>query len=112
MQRLNTERFEWEADYAEITGQAAEPALTRDVLHNAEYVTPWSQNERVRLQDGVFSRKLEIGREVWQLRDPIAFGDLDNDGIDDAAVVLTYHGGGSGTFFNLLAVLNENGAPV
>ena len=31
-QRLNTERFEWEADYAAITGQATTSALTREAL--------------------------------------------------------------------------------
>ena len=108
-QRLNTERFEWEADYAAITGQAATSALTRDSLRNAEYTF---FREKVRLSDGFFSRKLEIGQEAWRLREPLAFGDLDGDGVDDAAVVLTYNGGGSGTFYGLLAVVNENGAPL
>ena len=102
-QRLNTERFEWEADYAAITGQAATTALTRDALRNASY-----RDGRVQLQDGVLSRR----PEVWRLHDLIAFGDLDNDGVDDAAVVLSYNGGGSGTFYSLLAVVNENGAPL
>ena len=102
-QRLNTERFEWEADYAAITGQAATTALTRDALRNASY-----RDGRVQLQDGVLSQR----PEVWRLHDLIAFGDLDNDGVDDAAVVLSYNGGGSGTFYSLLAVVNENGAPL
>ena len=29
--------------------------------------------------------------EVWRLHDLIAFGDLDNDGVEDAAVVLSYN---------------------
>ena len=95
-QRLNTERFEWEADYAAITGQATASALTRDSLRNAEYTF---FQEKVRLSDGFLSRKLEIGQEAWQLRDPLAFGDLDNNGVEDAAVVLSYNGGGSGTFY-------------
>ncbi len=109
VQRLNTERFEWEADYAEITGQATASALTRDALRNAEYQI---YGEGVRLSDGFLARKLEIGQESWQLHDPIAFGDLNGDGVADAAVVLSYNGGGSGTFYGLLAVLNENGVPV
>ena len=108
-QRLNTERFEWEADYAAIAGQQASAGLTRDALRNAEYTF---FQEKVRLSDGFLSRKLEIGQEAWQLHDPLAFGDLDNDGVEDAAVVLSYNGGGSGTFFSLLAILNENGAPL
>ena len=40
-----------------------------------------------------------------------AVGDLDGDGSPDAAVVLAWNGGGSGTFFELFAVLNEAGGP-
>ena len=101
-----------EADYAAITGQATTSALTREALRNAEYTF---SREKVRLSGGFFSRKLEIGQEVYRLREPLAFGDLDGDGVDDAAVVLTYNGGnggGSGTFYGLLAVVNENGAPL
>ena len=36
-----------------------------------------------------------------------AIGDLDGDGSPDAAVVLSWNGGGSGTFYELFAVLNE-----
>ena len=108
-QRLNTERFEWEADYADFAPAAATPALTREALRNAEYQL---YQEKVRLRDGVLARKLEIGQEIWLLHDRIAFGDLNNDGVNDAAVVLSYNGGGSGTFYNLLAVRNDNGVPV
>jgi hypothetical protein len=38
-----------------------------------------------------------------------AIGDLDGDGSADAAVVLAWSGGGSGTFHELFAVLNEAG---
>ena len=62
----------------------------------------------VQLQDGVLSR----GLEMWRLHDQFAIGDLDGDGIDDAAVVLSYSGGGSGTFFSLLALINEEGEPL
>ena len=46
------------------------------------------------------------------MMDLVAFGDLDGDGIWDAAVVLEANGGGSGTFRSLEAVVNEDGAPV
>ena len=45
------------------------------------------------------------------LTDFVAFGDLDADGIDDAAVILLTAGGGSGAFCDLAAVLNEQGQP-
>ena len=98
--RLNYQRFAWETA---PTSPSAAPALTREALRNASY-----RDERVQLQDGVLSRR----PEVWRLHDLIAFGDLDNDGVEDAAVVLSYNGGGSGTFYSLLAVVNENGAPL
>ena len=46
------------------------------------------------------------------MMDLVAFGDLNGDGIWDAAVVLEANGGGSGTFRSLEAVVNEDGAPV
>lgn len=36
-------------------------------------------------------------------------GDLNNDGTDDAAFILTQDSGGSGTFFYVAVALNENG---
>ena len=96
-QRLNTERFEWEADYAEITGQAAASALTRDSLRNAEYAAN-------------FPSYGTLQRDRIGAQDPLAFGDLNGDGIEDAAVVLLLVDGNAGHRY-LAAVLNENGAP-
>ena len=45
------------------------------------------------------------------LSDTMATGDLNGDGVADAAVVLVSNPGGSGTFYELAAVLNENGQP-
>jgi hypothetical protein len=41
-----------------------------------------------------------------------ALGDLDQDGVADAALILAENSGGSGTFIYLAAVLNEEGLPV
>jgi len=41
----------------------------------------------------------------------VAFGDLDYDGLNDAAVILTWHSGGSGTFKYLMAMRNTGHAP-
>jgi hypothetical protein len=43
---------------------------------------------------------------------PIAFGDLDGDGVGDAAVVIGVNYIGNGLFPSLIAVLNQNGQPV
>jgi len=42
----------------------------------------------------------------------IARGDLDGDGLEDAAVLIGENGGGSGTFVSLFAILNANGEAV
>ena len=68
-QRLNTERFEWEADYAAITGQAAASVLTRDALRNAELQICFSclrgglrgSDARVRLGDGIYEDVFAMG---------------------------------------------------
>ena len=96
-QRLNAERFEWEADYAEITGQAAKPALTRDALRNAEYAAN-------------FPSFGTLQRDRIGAQDPLAFGDLNGDGTDDAALVLLLVDGNAGHRY-LAAVLNESGVP-
>ena len=44
--------------------------------------------------------------------DPIASGDLNGDSLADAVVILAVNSGGSGTFFYLVVLLNNHGAPV
>jgi hypothetical protein len=46
------------------------------------------------------------------LIEPYAFGDLNDDGVDDGAVLLVENSGGSGSFVYLAAVLNQDGKPV
>lgn len=45
------------------------------------------------------------------LLDMVAFGDLDGDGLDDAAAFLGADFSGSGFFVSVNAVLNKNGGP-
>jgi hypothetical protein len=43
--------------------------------------------------------------------DVVAFGDLNGDGVGDAAIILVESGGGSGEFESVVAVLDADGAP-
>ena len=114
-QRLNSERFDWEAPMASaMTTQR----LTLEQLRNAEYLLPLlgEEDTAIQLEDGEGSIAYGEGATERDYAgidgDAVAFGDLDGDGIADAAVVLFTSGGGSGTFKYLVAVLDRDGEPV
>jgi hypothetical protein len=52
--------------------------------------------------------ELEDGTSLALFGNPV-YGDLDADGDTDAAVLLVYNGGGSGTFFYAALAINTNG---
>jgi uncharacterized membrane protein len=84
--------------------------LTLDDARQAEYHSEWFESGRVGLSDGEYvdsDRRLKI-----RLADLHAFGDLDGDGSDDAAVVLVTDPGGSGTFFDLAVLSEKGGRPI
>lgn len=87
------------------------PALTADMLQNMEFKLPVSQ-KTVKLVNG----RYEAGSGadyllVTMLADPIAFGDMNGDGLADAALVLGENMGGSGVFESLVVVFNQGGIP-
>lgn len=82
------------------------PGLSLEMLKNFTYAVP-DFNINAALQDGAFDN----GEVRVQLVEPAAFGDLNGDGLADAAAVVIVDPSGSGTFFNLVALLNQNGAP-
>ncbi|MCB0149670.1 MAG: hypothetical protein KDE01_18750, partial [Caldilineaceae bacterium] len=89
--------------------------LTPDALANATYQSDYAANGEITLVDGQAEEEIAPGsasKLVVTLIEPTAFGDLNGDGIDDAAVLLASESGGSGTFIDLHAVLDEDGAPV
>lgn len=88
--------------------------LTLDALKNAEYPSEFPAGKRARLIHGRYEEAIQPGaatRLVIALHPVYAQGDLNGDGADDAAVVLVASGGGSGTFYQVVAVLNEGGTP-
>ncbi len=79
-------------------------SITPELLKNFTY---WIEdfNTQAALKDGIFrDNKIDT-----QLIEPVALGDLNGDGQQDAAVILATNSGGSGTFFDLFALLDQNG---
>jgi hypothetical protein len=91
------------------------PALTLTQLKNMTYTLKASASAvPITLVDGKFqvSDTANNLRMSGALVEPVAFGDLDGDGVPDAAVIIATNNGGSGTFHELIAVLSKNGQPV
>jgi len=87
--------------------------FTADAIRNAEYTSPWLAFGYARLSDGIYRERFNPDSPtVIVIRsDLIAMGDLDGDGVTDAAVLLISNPGGSGTFYDLAAVVNDRGIP-
>jgi hypothetical protein len=93
-------------------GKGPAPRLDKATLSNAEYRIPIAtvgDGGNVRARGGNWSGPQ--GKESLTVLDLNARGDLDGDGVPDAAVVLVYWGGGSGVFNYLAAVVNDHGTP-
>jgi hypothetical protein len=87
------------------------------MLLNATYTfTGFSDNpQTVTLVNGGYASgpdSTAIGYLSVYMGEMATFGDLNYDGIPDAAVVLGVNTGGTGVFTYLAAVLNVNGAPI
>lgn len=94
--------------------EAPDAQLSLAELRNATYPLEYPADGMAELAGGLYrepaapNSALEISVEFG---DHVAFGDLDGDGLEDAAVVLASNTGGSGVFFDLFAVLNRSGRP-
>lgn len=90
------------------TLQPSQPALTDERLMNAQYLSPLLQvpvnfvdGRGELLQDGIsLNATLQPG---------IAYGDLNADGIEDAAMIMAENSGGTGVFTSLLVVYSDAG---
>ena len=95
--------------------------LTVEILRNAEYQwVDWPTSlapppgGKMKLTDGsLFTRtNLAIPYYYVEFMDPVAFGDLNGDGIEDAVVFLRANGGGGNREgLYLAALVNEQGQP-
>ncbi|MCX6028673.1 MAG: DUF333 domain-containing protein [Chloroflexi bacterium] len=99
-----------------LVGSAMPPApatgeLTETLLRNARYELP--DLGAIELKDGKYEKKYGEGATQVNRAElaTAVLGDLNGDSVNDAAAVLWWNGGGSGTFFNLVALLNDKGTP-
>ena len=97
------------------TPSPAVPPLTLDQLKNGTYLSEYVPAGKITLKNGKFEQSSGAGatqKVVVVMIAPVAMGDLNGDNASDAAVILATNTGGSGTFYDLHAVLNEGGKPV
>jgi hypothetical protein len=91
------------------------PPLSVETLQNSEYTLPGfgGATHTYQLKDGKYSLGDPSGSGYVSLSllDLFAFGDLNKDGVNDAAVLIAENDGGTGVFVSLNAVLNEGGLP-
>lgn len=89
-------------------------SLTIERLKNGEYRCEIFEYRPVKLTNGSYEKRDDSDEEgpmfVWW-GDKVAFGDLNGDGIEDAALILLTSTGGSGTFRELVVLVHERGVP-
>jgi heat shock protein HslJ len=90
---------------------SASPVLTEDALNSAAYRI--DELGTFQLNNGKFERRYGEGSTQIDkvFLEKFSFGDLDDDGLSDAAVILTRQSGGSATFRYLVAMHNTGNAP-
>ncbi|MEW6030694.1 MAG: Gmad2 immunoglobulin-like domain-containing protein [Chloroflexota bacterium] len=92
------------------------PPLTSDMIRNMDYtLQDFNGNSHAyRLTDGVFQGGADPAAVDFVsvvLGEQIVFGDLNDDGAEDAATTIAINFGGTGVFVSVAAVVNENGKP-
>ena len=97
------------------TDEATGAAPPQDeVLANMEYLSEWTESGTAPLVDGEYREPAAPGSAseiVVRLTEHVAYGQL-TDGREAAAVILTTETGGSGTFYDLAVVVEEDGQSV
>jgi hypothetical protein len=87
-------------------------ALTTEALQNAEYQTEWTPEGTVRLANSEYRAEAAPGSAseiVIALTEYVAVGEL--NGQPAAAVLLYSSGGGSGTYYELHVMVEQDGQP-
>lgn len=88
-------------------------SFTREELANASFLNEFATAGVVQLSNGEYRAPIVEGSAselVVRLTNFAAFGDLDGDGSEEAAVILVSDAGGSGTFYDLAVVRKQGEA--
>jgi hypothetical protein len=88
---------------------AAEKSLTLKDLKNLEYTI---NGEKIKLNNDQYKSRSSTANVVSASIGKYSFGDMNGDGLKDAAVIIEWSGGGSHGFRKLNIVINKNGRPV
>lgn len=90
--------------------------LTLEQVKNAEYTFDLGESmPSFTLVDGTYLSGTDSSQPGYfqaTMSDKVAFGDLDGDGLGDAAVSIGINMGGTGVFEYVIAMLNQDGQPV
>jgi hypothetical protein len=90
--------------------------LTLDQVKNAEYTFDLGESmPTFTLVDGAYQSGTDTSQPGYfqaTMSDKVAFGDLNGDGLGDAAVSIGISMGGTGVFEYVVAMLNQDGQPV
>ena len=95
------------------TGAPQPSASISGLLANVEYTVEGTSTGKAQLKDGVFEEPAAPGSAAKfrvQLGKEQTLGDVNGDGLEDAAVTLLVTPGGSGSFTYLAVVVNDKGA--
>jgi hypothetical protein len=93
-----------------IPATAMPAGLTLDMLKNGTYHAP-AYDRTITLVNGAYTGGSGVDTYTVSMLDVVAFGDLNGDGVGDAAIILVENDGGSGQFESLVAVLDVGGTP-
>jgi hypothetical protein len=90
--------------------------LTLDQVKNAEYTFDLGESmPSFTLVDGTYQSGSDTSQPGYfqaTMSDKVAYGDLNGDGLGDAAVSIGISMGGTGVFEYVVALLNQDGQPV
>lgn len=111
---IRTFRFESAQLVEYVNGATATPyiaPLDYETFKSMNYHDIPQAGDTFGLFNGSFTGAVASGQAAITLTDTYVPGDLDGNGTPDALIVLTANTGGTGTFYYLVAMRNDNGVP-